>query len=120
MTSGLNLACPVHDAPAHDLSTFYRFVRWQREDGLISYKITESGPVFRQIQRVTPPARSVWHHAGASIVTSGCFFYGQRQARLAALPDMMLEKIGKCLPKRPEPAERIPAIFVHTREVIGS
>jgi len=43
-------------------ATFRQFADGQREDGLMPYKIAASGPVFRQIQLVTPLARSVWHH----------------------------------------------------------
>jgi len=43
-------------------STFEQFAVLQREDGLLPYKVTASGPVFKQIQLVTPPARSVWTH----------------------------------------------------------
>jgi len=53
----LSRFCP--DA-AH--ATFEQFADGQREDGLIPYKITDEGPVYRQIQLVTPPARSVWNH----------------------------------------------------------
>jgi len=42
--------------------TMAAFSRFQREDGLIPYKVTADGPVFKQIQLVTPPARSVWNH----------------------------------------------------------
>jgi hypothetical protein len=38
------------------------FADFQREDGLIPYKLTSAGPSFRQIQMVTPFARSVWTH----------------------------------------------------------
>jgi hypothetical protein len=43
-------------------STYEQFADYQREDGLIPYKVTEKGPAYRQIQMVTPLARSVWHH----------------------------------------------------------
>ncbi len=43
-------------------ATFEQFAQFQRDDGLIPYKITGAGPVFKQIQLVTPPARSVWNH----------------------------------------------------------
>ncbi|GAB2695385.1 hypothetical protein GCM10027018_13170 [Paenibacillus thermoaerophilus] len=43
-------------------STFAGFADLQREDGLLPYKITGGGPAFRQIQLVTPLARSVWNH----------------------------------------------------------
>lgn len=42
--------------------TLAAFARFQREDGLFPYKITQDGPVFKQIQLVTPPARSLWKH----------------------------------------------------------
>lgn len=43
-------------------NTFAGFARHQREDGLFPYKLTADGPVFSQIQTVTPLARSVWNH----------------------------------------------------------
>jgi hypothetical protein len=43
-------------------ATFELFADFQREDGLIPYKLLTSGPSFRQIQMVTPLARSVWNH----------------------------------------------------------
>lgn len=42
-------------------SCFSLFADYQRADGLIPYKITERGPAYRQIQMVTPLARSVWN-----------------------------------------------------------
>jgi hypothetical protein len=41
--------------------TFELFADYQREDGLIPYKFTDQGPSYRQIQTVTPLARSVWN-----------------------------------------------------------
>lgn len=41
--------------------TFRAFAKGQRDDGMIPYKITADGPVFNQIQLVTPLARCVWH-----------------------------------------------------------
>lgn len=43
--------------------TFELFARHARPDGLIPYKILPTGPAYRQIQMVTPLARSVWNHA---------------------------------------------------------
>jgi hypothetical protein len=43
-------------------SCFELFADFQREDGLIPYKVTDQGPYYRQIQMVTPLARSVWNH----------------------------------------------------------
>lgn len=43
-------------------NTFTGFARHQRADGLFPYKLTAEGPVFSQIQLVSPLARSVWNH----------------------------------------------------------
>lgn len=43
-------------------ATYSQFAALQREDGLVPYKITAEGAVFKQIQLVTPPARSAWNH----------------------------------------------------------
>ncbi|MDR2176984.1 MAG: hypothetical protein LBP20_02950 [Treponema sp.] len=48
--------------PGAARGTFELFADFQREDGLIPYKLTASGPAFRQVQMVTPLARSVWNH----------------------------------------------------------
>ncbi|MDK8190699.1 hypothetical protein QP794_11435 [Paenibacillus sp. UMB7766-LJ446] len=48
--------------PSVSETTYLAFVQHQREDGLLPYKLTENGPSFRQIQLVTPLARSVWNH----------------------------------------------------------
>ncbi|SLJ96383.1 MULTISPECIES: MGH1-like glycoside hydrolase domain-containing protein [unclassified Paenibacillus] len=48
--------------PSVSETTYLAFARHQREDGLLPYKLTENGPSFRQIQLVTPLARSVWNH----------------------------------------------------------
>ena len=42
--------------------TYLGFAIFQREDGMLPYKITMDGPSYRQIQLVTPLARCVWHH----------------------------------------------------------
>lgn len=43
-------------------ATFRLFADQQRQDGLMPYKVTPAGPAYRQIQMVTPLARSVWNH----------------------------------------------------------
>ncbi|MCG7382361.1 hypothetical protein [Paenibacillus sp. ACRRY] len=48
--------------PSVSRATYLSFATHQREDGLLPYKLTENGPSFRQIQLVTPLARSVWNH----------------------------------------------------------
>lgn len=49
-------------APSVATSTFELFADHMREDGLMPYKMTAEGPAYRQIQMVTPLARSVWNH----------------------------------------------------------
>lgn len=44
-------------------NTYRGFAAFQREDGLLPYKITADGPSYRQIQLVTPLARSVWNYS---------------------------------------------------------
>lgn len=48
--------------PSVAARTFMAFAEVQRDDGLLPYKLTANGPVFAQIQTVTPLARSVWTH----------------------------------------------------------
>jgi len=48
--------------PSVAQASFEQFADEQREDGLMPYKLTATGPVFRQIQLVTPLARSAWNH----------------------------------------------------------
>jgi len=48
--------------PSVAAATFSLFADGMREDGLMPYKVTASGPSYRQIQMVTPLARSVWNH----------------------------------------------------------
>jgi Mannosylglycerate hydrolase MGH1-like glycoside hydrolase domain len=48
--------------PAVARDTYLLFADRVRADGLLPYKVTEAGPSYRQIQIVTPLARSVWHH----------------------------------------------------------
>ncbi|MFD0670653.1 hypothetical protein [Cohnella sp. GCM10027633] len=61
-TGTINAELLSRFCPEAARSTFAQFARFQREDGLLPYKVTASGPVFKQIQLVTPPARSVWNH----------------------------------------------------------
>ncbi|MEK4251916.1 MGH1-like glycoside hydrolase domain-containing protein [Paenibacillus sp. FSL W7-1287] len=42
--------------------TYLGFAKFQREDGMLPYKITKDGASYRQIQLVTPLARCVWHY----------------------------------------------------------
>ncbi|MDP2791925.1 MAG: hypothetical protein Q8O15_09250 [Rectinemataceae bacterium] len=48
--------------PGLAADTFTLFARHMRADGLMPYKILPSGAAYRQIQMVTPLARSVWNH----------------------------------------------------------
>jgi len=47
--------------PVSAQSTVLLFAKYIREDGLIPYKITPFGPAYRQVQMVTPLARTVWN-----------------------------------------------------------
>lgn len=49
-------------APRVARATSEQFAAHQRGDGLIPYKLVDSGPGFTQIQLVTPFARTVWNH----------------------------------------------------------
>lgn len=48
--------------PTVATQTYTAFATHQRDDGLIPYKISATGPAFAQIQLVTPLARCVWNH----------------------------------------------------------
>lgn len=61
-TGTINVEILARFCPDVAQSTFEQFADQQREDGLLPYKVTRMGPVFKQIQLVTPPARSVWNH----------------------------------------------------------
>jgi hypothetical protein len=56
-TEILSRFCPVVAQNSFEL-----FADYIREDGLIPYKVLNSGPSYRQVQMVTPLARSVWNH----------------------------------------------------------
>lgn len=61
-TGTINTELMARFLPSIAAETYAAFATHQREDGLIPYKITQSGPAFAQIQLVTPLARSVWNH----------------------------------------------------------
>ncbi|MBB6634984.1 MGH1-like glycoside hydrolase domain-containing protein [Cohnella thailandensis] len=61
-TGTINAELLSRFCPSVAEATFEQFADLQREDGLIPYKVTSAAPVFKQIQLVTPPARSVWNH----------------------------------------------------------
>lgn len=48
--------------PSVSQSTYQSFAQYQRDDGCFPYKLTKDGPVWSQIQLVTPLARCVWNH----------------------------------------------------------
>jgi hypothetical protein len=49
-------------APSVTRTTHLLFAEHQRADGLLPYKVTDTGPAYSQIQTVTPLARGVWNH----------------------------------------------------------
>lgn len=48
--------------PSVARESFLLFARYQKADGQLPYKVTAAGPAYRQIQMVTPLARSIWNH----------------------------------------------------------
>ncbi|WP_051393289.1 MGH1-like glycoside hydrolase domain-containing protein [Glycomyces arizonensis] len=61
-TGTVNAEALARFAPGIARDTHLLFAEHQRDDGMIPYKVTDSGPGFSQIQIVTPLARTVWHH----------------------------------------------------------
>lgn len=61
-TGTINAELLSRFVPSVAASTFSGFASHQRSDGLFPYKLTSAGPVFSQIQLVSPLARSVWNH----------------------------------------------------------
>lgn len=61
-TGTINAELMARFLPEIATATYSAFADHQRDDGLIPYKITATGPAFAQIQLVTPLARSVWNH----------------------------------------------------------
>src|SRR5690606_38099171 len=61
-TGTINTELLARFLPAIATETYTAFATQQRDDGLIPYKIAETGPAFSQIQLVTPLARCVWNH----------------------------------------------------------
>jgi hypothetical protein len=61
-TGTINTELLARFLPSIATETYAAFATHQRDDGLIPYKITATGPAFAQIQLVTPLARSVWNH----------------------------------------------------------
>lgn len=61
-TGTINSELLARFLPEVAAATYASFATFQRDDGLIPYKITQAGPAFAQIQLVTPLARAVWNH----------------------------------------------------------
>ncbi|MFL0557505.1 MULTISPECIES: MGH1-like glycoside hydrolase domain-containing protein [Paenibacillus] len=61
-TGTINTELLSRFVPSVAQATFTLFADYQRSDGLMPYKVTGTGPAYRQIQMVTPLARSVWNH----------------------------------------------------------
>jgi hypothetical protein len=73
-TGTINTELMARFLPEIATATYSAFADHQRDDGLIPYKITATGPAFAQIQLVTPLARSVWHHYGLHDRDKGFLF----------------------------------------------
>lgn len=61
-TGTINTEVLSRFTPSVARRTYQSFAEHQRADGLFPYKLTAAGPVFSQIQLVTPLARCVWNH----------------------------------------------------------
>ena len=61
-TGTINTELMARFLPSVASETYSAFAAHQREDGLIPYKLTASGPAFAQIQLVTPLARCILNH----------------------------------------------------------
>lgn len=61
-TGTINAELLSRFVPSVSEASYELFADYQRADGLMPYKITEHGPSYRQIQLVSPLARSVWNH----------------------------------------------------------
>ncbi|MDR2150804.1 MAG: hypothetical protein LBO67_08365 [Spirochaetaceae bacterium] len=61
-TGTINTEILSRFCPQTAQATFELFADYMRADGLIPYKMTDAGPSYRQVQMVTPLARSVWNH----------------------------------------------------------
>ena len=60
-TGTINAEVLARFAPQVAKDTHLLFAEYQRDDGMIPYKVTDAGPGFSQIQIVTPLARTVWN-----------------------------------------------------------
>ncbi|TXN30905.1 MGH1-like glycoside hydrolase domain-containing protein [Lacisediminihabitans profunda] len=60
-TATINAELLSRFAPSVTHDTHLLFAQFQREDGMMPYKVTDAGPAFSQIQIVTPFARTVWN-----------------------------------------------------------
>ncbi|THF83426.1 MGH1-like glycoside hydrolase domain-containing protein [Cohnella fermenti] len=77
-TGTINAELLSRFCPSVAEATFEQFADGQRSDGLIPYKVTAGSPVFKQIQLVTPPARSVWNHYRLNGSAAGAANEGSR------------------------------------------
>jgi hypothetical protein len=61
-TGTINSEVASRFIPSVSQASFELYADLQRADGLMPYKWTKDGPAYKQIQLVTPLARSVWNH----------------------------------------------------------
>ena len=61
-TGTINSEVASRFIPSVSQASFELYADLQRDDGLMPYKWTKDGPAYKQIQLVTPLARSVWNH----------------------------------------------------------
>ncbi|WP_178019857.1 hypothetical protein [Paenibacillaceae bacterium] len=92
-TGTINAELLSRFVPSVAQATFALFADYQRPDGLMPYKVTGAGPAYRQIQMVTPLARSVWNHyrlngrADRAFLDKMYHAMGRHDAWLAAFRD---------------------------------
>jgi hypothetical protein len=60
-TASINAEVLARFVPSVTRATHLAFAETQREDGMLPYKVSASGPDYAQIQMVTPLARTVWN-----------------------------------------------------------
>ncbi len=73
--------------PSVTTATYSAFARYQREDGLLPYKVGPNGPSYSQIQMVTPLARCVWNHFALN--NPGCEWLGSLYEAMARHDDWL-------------------------------
>jgi hypothetical protein len=75
-------------APLVARATSEQFATYQRDDGLLPYKVVDDGPGFFQIQIVTPFARTVWNQYRLGALRDGTRDLGRLRRMFDAMTRM--------------------------------